>query len=513
MRLSALALRLSVLGRSLFTSLTIAACATLATAQDYPSPPAVAPSEPMGLVASFEDEQTMLDEARVRDLIEQYMKDHAAHAAATPPAPAPGAMSTKWNYGLEAESADKEFRVHVGGRVQLDGTWYDADDAIQFGPGGLGEFQDAVNFRRARLRVDGTMYYTIDWAAEFDFSNTVDDEPTNPPANGDIVVVPAVTDLWFTFTQLPYIGNLRIGSQKEGIGMEHLTSSRFLDFMERSFMQDAFFGPFNNGFTPGIQAMNWHESERMTWQAGVFKNANNIFGYGVGDGEYAATARVTALPWYCNEGRSLLHFGLSGSHRDTDNDSIRIRSRASLRSGPPGPWNPVLADTGTFFADSQDLVGAECAGVLGPFNWQAEYCATWIDDAVAGNIDRGTYMAQGCYFQGLYFLTGEHRLYNRKTGVFDRVKPYENFFLVDTCDGGCGHGLGAWQIGLRYSWLDLRDSGIDGGIIQDVTLGLNWYLNANSKIQFNTVWCEREAPNNGATGEFLGFGTRLAFDF
>jgi phosphate-selective porin OprO/OprP len=457
---------------------------------------------------SYQD-QEMLDEARIRELIEEYVKEHPAEA----PAAKPGTLHATWRNGLEIESEDKEFRVHVGGRVQLDGTWYDGDNAVQFGPNGLGELNDAVNFRRARFRIDGTMYYTIDWAAEFDWSNTVNDDPTLPVQPGAVVIVPCPTDLWLTFTHLPCIGNVRIGNHKEPMGMEHLTSSRFLDFMERSFLQEVFWGPFNNGFSPGISAFNWNEAETFTWHVGAYKNTTNIFGWGVGDGEYAATGRLTWCPWYCNDGRSVLHFGVSASHRDPDNDTIRFRTRASLRSGPPGPLNPVIADTGTFFADSQDIAGAEIAGVLGPFNFQGEYACSTVEDATVGLVNNGTYMAHGWYMQGLYFLTGENRVYNRRAGVFDRVKPFENFFMVDTCDGCIGHGCGAWQLGVRYSFLDLRDSGIDGGIVEDWTFGVNWFLNPNAKMQFNYVWCDRDAPVSGVNGEFQGFGVRLAYDF
>ena len=40
---------------------------------------------------------------------------------------------------------------------------------------------------------------------------------------------------------MPWIGNLRIGNQKPPISFEHMTSSRFLNFLERSYGFDAFF--------------------------------------------------------------------------------------------------------------------------------------------------------------------------------------------------------------------------------------------------------------------------------
>jgi phosphate-selective porin OprO/OprP len=119
----------------------------------------------------------------------------------------------------------------------------------------------------------------------------------------------------------------------------------------------------------------------------------------------------------------------------------------------------------------------------------------------------------------LYFLTGEHRFYNRKTAAFGRVTPNSNFTgfgIGDGCDGdGCepGCGSGAWQVGIRYSWIDLDNRGFRGGTIHDLTLGLNWFLNPYMKWQWNLECLYRNAPDPAHDGWVYGFGTRLAFDF
>lgn len=425
-------------------------------------------------------------------------------------------MKPSWNNGFEVTSPDKAFRTHVGGRVQMDGTWFTADDAVQTGAGGVGRLRDSWNFRRARLRVDGTMWEVVDWAAEFDFVNTFFVDPGVAPApaiaNNNVENTPAPTDLWVTLTKLPMIGNLRMGNLKEPIGMEHLTSSRFLEFMERSYNQDAFYGPFNNGFVPAIMAFDTLADERITWASAVSKNTNNIFGNGVGDGEYAYTNRVTLLPLWESDGRYLVHLGLSSSLRDLDESAIRVRSRGSLRSGNPGPFNPVFADSGTFIGDNQTLVGAEFASQMGPVTIQSEYTASFVKDGVRAGVPLGSVFFQGWYVETLWFLTGEHRTYNRKTGVFDRVVPAENYFRVAT-DGGTCFGRGAWQLGARYSMLDLKDPGINGGILHDVTLGLNWFLNPNMKVQWNYIVTDRDANGNTSDGLIQGVGTRVAFDF
>lgn len=47
----------------------------------------------------------------------------------------------------------------------------------------------------------------------------------------------------------------------------------------------------------------------------------------------------------------------------------------------------------------------------------------------------------GVYCYASYFLTGESMTWDRKSGQLGRVTPFENFFLVRTCDD-CTDGAG-----------------------------------------------------------------------
>ena len=118
-----------------------------------------------------------------------------------------------------------------GGRAQFDSGWNIASQAVQFGPGGTGDLQDGALFRRARLRIDGTMYQWIDWVVEFDFANDVenDSSPGIQPIGS-----PSFTNVWIGFNEIPYVGTVRAGWLKEPIGFQHLTSSRWYNFMESS---------------------------------------------------------------------------------------------------------------------------------------------------------------------------------------------------------------------------------------------------------------------------------------
>ncbi len=44
-------------------------------------------------------------------------------------------------------------------------------------------------------------------------------------------------------------------------------------------------------------------------------------------------------------------------------------------------------------------------------------------------------------------------------------------------------GTGVWEIATRYSHVDMDDNGsslILGGVMDNYTLGLNWYINGNN---------------------------------
>ncbi len=426
-------------------------------------------------------------------------------------------LSASWKNGVQFASPDKDFRFHVGGRVQWDVSMFDNDPALLVSPsiGGIGPQPDTTQFRRARIRLDGTMYEVFDWAAEYDFANTL--APASPSAGQPVATVPGLTELSLTWTQLPWLGNFRVGNQREPIGLEHLISDVNLPFLERSYLRDAIWGPFNNGYTPGVEVFNWRNDLEGTWAFGGFANQADSFGYGIG-GELAFTGRMTWLPYYdeASDGAYLWHVGCSASTRDPDNGQIRVRDRGDIRSGPPGVLNPIYADTGTIDANRQNVLGTETAIVWGPVTVQAEWVGTWIENAVQPitpvPVNRGTPFFYGGYLQAMWFLTGEHDIYNRRTGTFDGPIPYQNAYCVRTCDG-VSRSWGAWQIGGRYNAIDLNDNGINGGILNSFTFTLNWFWTPNAKVQFNYDLTHRSQVDTVEPGFINAWGIRFAYFF
>lgn len=431
-------------------------------------------------------------------------------------------MSAKWNHGFEISTKDKHFRVHVGGRYQFDSSWYSTDQSVQDNI--ANQYRDGVDFRRARFRIDGTMYENTEWATEIDFVNSLvtRNQPlslTSPGFTESTTV--ALTDFWWTFKEVPIVGNIRLGQQKEPIGFEHLVSSRFLPFMERSYNQDSFYGGLFNGFNPGIQCFRNYGDKDGAIQFGIFKPASNVFGYNIGDGDYSITGRMTHLLWYADEGRSLIHLGISGrqasavSERGLPTRVQTFRTRDAIRSGLAGDW-PSPASISLYGDDMQSLNG-EAVAVYGPWTVQSEYLLNGFQDARTNLNGPGSNVTyHGGYIQLLYFLTGESDNYDREKGAFDRVKPTHAFRWGKAACGPCP-GWGAWQIGSRYNFLDLNDEGFNGGKLHNLTTGLNWFWNPNMKWQFNYFATYRDVSETisfpNGSGWIHGFGTRIACDF
>ncbi len=98
------------------------------------------------------------------------------------------------------------------------------------------------------------------------------------------------------------------------------------------------------------------------------------------------------------------------------------------------------------------------------------------------------------------------RPYNRTAGVLGRVKPLQNFKP--------GEGWGAWELAARYSYIDLNDNPINGGRLGTITGGINWYLNPNTKFQFNYVHAMVAHPGVGnGNGRADAIVVRAQVDF
>ncbi len=389
----------------------------------------------------------------------------------------------------DKKKAASKMSVAVEGRAYADAVYFDQSAGSM---ATFGDAQDTVQFSKARLGAHGEGFDVFNYAIEVDFAGR---DSTNDQST-------SFKDVYLGIRDLPWLSRVQIGHFKEPFSLEELTSSRYITFMERSLAN--VFSPARN---MGIASYRVSENERFTFAFGGFRTIGDKPPYASDDdGGYTFTMRGTYLPWYdeATNGRGLLHLGLGYSYRDVDHPTQRIRTHAETAVGP------YILDTGNI-TDVEDfqLLNPEIAFVYGPFSVQSEYIAAFYNRAGA---DADFHAA---YIQASYFLTGENRVYDRKKAAFARVKPYENFFRVRTCDGNIEMGKGAWELAYRYSWLDLDDADVHifGGNSSDHTVGVNWYLNPYMRLMFNYVYAQVSPNNNLADSDLSVFQMRAQFDF
>ena len=367
-------------------------------------------------------------------------------------------LKVYWKDGINIRTEDKTFDLKVGGRILTDIMMFQQDSPMN---AKFGEESTNGEIRSARIHFIGSIYRDYFYKFEMDFAGASS---------------PVIKDMYAGMKNIPYLGTFRAGNYKQPVSLEELAGDINLTFMERS---------LSNLFMPsyklGLQFNNTAFDQRLTWTASLFNeavNSNEITTASATNGlatsnEWSLAARVTGLPWYEDNGAKLLHLGIGYALRNPE-------QRIQFRQRPEAHMAPYFTDTGSFAATNISLVDYEFAGVYGPLFLQGEF----IQDFVNKTNSAGTSYFQGCYAQVSYFLTGEHREYDKVAGIFGRVRPYKNFSFSD-------HTYGAWEIAGRYSYVDLKDSGINGGLLNDATIGLNWYLNPNMRIMENYIHSHR----------------------
>jgi phosphate-selective porin OprO and OprP len=396
--------------------------------------------------------------------------------------------------------------VKVGGFVFVDSTWFGQNPASI---AALGNAQDTTYFRNARINFEGEYGITF-YKIEYDFTGRTDF--TTGAASAGTAHTHTISaieqtpfkDVYAGVKDLPFLGRIQAGHFKEPFGLEELTSDKYTTFTERG---------FTSTFTPsrniGVMAINNWAGENGTWALGTFRTMGDAPPFIADDrGMYAATGRVTFLPWYdeATEGRGLWHVGAAYSYRDYSGTTLTVSSRPEVGTGPN-----VVSTSSTALTNvaCENMVGLETAFVYGPLSLQAEYIGATFNRT--GGLG-APYLSAG-YAYASYFLTGEHRVYRRDTGCFSRVKPRTNFFRVRTEDGCIETGSGAWEVGYRWSFINLDNSGILGGYASDHTFGLTWYMTPYMKVMADLVHSDDSTQNNGPNTFIDCVTLRTAFEY
>lgn len=334
-------------------------------------------------------------------------------------------------------SADQNYpTIEPRGRVQL--------EALVINEGDDPEIRDE-HVRRLYLGVQGTLSSRISYQAEADFTD------------GEVT---------YQDTLLRYVFDdrteLAAGYIKPAISEDNLTSDVYTVFLERS----AFAGLFSPGRRIGVGIS--HRGDDWGLNGGVYGDRDASVPFSAASESFVASARAHAdlLP-----GNEVLHVALSSYYIRPSNEGGGVR----LSQSPETSGAATVVDTGRFLADRGVFVGAEAGYGDGPVTLQVE---GGVLDYKGPVTDPRFY---GASAQISWRLTGEDRPYSVKSGVFGRVSP------LRPIDQG---GPGAFEAGLRMTYVDLDDGPVKGGELSSYSAVLNWYPVEHVRFSANYVHSE-----------------------
>ncbi len=323
--------------------------------------------------------------------------------------------------------------VSFEGLVQSDAYWY-SNDVVNLDADGVDGSKNDSGMRRAELVLKGKGPGNIEWVLGYDASAAK-----------------------FLDVNAKYkIGGnknhfVQFGQFKQPNSLEELSSTKNNDFVAKANITNLFGVSRRVGAAYNYGDDNWAVTATYF---GRELSRNRAHGPGFGLRGYWAPI---------NESGNVLHLGLSYLDYDTDNDTVRLRSR------PNADFSNRLVDSGNLTrTDRLSTLGAEALWIHGPFKLQGEYMRTNAN-RYAGSSD---YSTDGGYVSGVWNVTGE--TWGYKSGTPSTGLPSDP-------------AKGMWQLGLRYDTLNLDDGTVLGGDMKTITAGVNWYWHSNFKLMLNYV--------------------------
>lgn len=404
--------------------------------------------------------------------------------------------------GITFESGDKSVKMSVNGRIQLDHRNYDWDESDSTGANP--NDADTFDIRRAYLGVKGTFWDYYDFEVTADFAGQ---------SNASHLDVAYMNVKWWKQAQFQF------GQFKMPFSLEERTSSRFLDFQERSFVN-------NSSLTPGkergvmvhgtpIAGVNY----ALALSTGQGKNTNET---DIREDSKDWIAHVDAnIAEIANIKDAVIHIGASYANGD-----LPVAAVASQRTeGRGAQFFSAAAFTAAGGASEVEMErtrqGLEAAFAYGPVKLQGEWAKASFEGTSATGNTKFDQDIKAYYAEALWLITGESYADAYKGGKFDRIKPKSNF-------NPKGQGWGAWEAGIRFSKFDASDfkttnvagTGVlTAGLTNEAdawTVGLKWLPNPNTRFLLNYIDTDFETPVtiNGVTEDReKALLMRAQFDF
>jgi phosphate-selective porin OprO/OprP len=278
-----------------------------------------------------------------------------------------------------------------------------------------------------------------------------------------------------------------IGKQREPMSMERTMSMVQLPMQERSTVSDAFMPSRNLGIVLSGRALD----ERVTWAGGLFNNFIDS-GESISDTATAIVGRTTWLPFVSEDDSNLVHLGFGFRHSN-GKQGARFSSTPEFNKSPTFVDTAFAVDSGFLDADSFNTYNIEATWRKGPYWLASELVSTTVDSPTFGSLD-----FNGYHITGSWIVSGEMRSYNRKSGILGPVPVAK-----DVNQGGWG----AWEVSSRWSSIDLKDRSVDGGRLDILSFGVNWWLTPVFNVNLNYRLINNQT--NGLSGDSSGIMARM----
>ncbi len=374
---------------------------------------------------------------------------------------------------LNFTSEDGSYHFWMDNRVQLDAAIFSNDTYNPIGNG--------LTIRRARIAFKAVLWNN--WYAELDLDFSGSDIEMK-----DMII-------GYIFEEHNLI--LKAGHFRESFGMETLTTSRYLTFMERSLISK-----MDASRHLGFQANTW--GERYSLAGGVFFNTQGDYeeveysqdqnkDLGIDEG-ISLTGRAVFRPIY-DKGK-VLHLGVSGTYRTPKTDTeFPNMFRYSTRSHTSINRKKYIDTDDIFGVENEVAFDLELAGAFKNLMFQGEYKYYTVNREKSdglGSVDLPTVNLDGFYVQAGYLLFGGRYNYNRADGEFTRLTR--------------GKDYGELEVALRYDYVNANDfdAQVYGGSAEGYSLGLNYYVNPNVKFMMNYIYNNHDRYANGKGKLFVG---------
>ena len=376
---------------------------------------------------------------------------------------------------LVIESPKSDYKIWFDNRIQFDaGAFFGAPEYAD--PIGNG-----VSIRRARFAIKAQV--DKNWYGEFDMDL----------ADGLVELKDAIV----RYTGIKNL-ELQVGNFKENFSIQRNTSSRYLMFMERPMVCSALAPSRHLGFnakydnpwiwvSAGLFAQEGAGAEEIT----NVQDNNKDFGRGISlknNTGYAATAKIVFRP-LCKLDNASLHIGAAYSYRTTLLSSATGEwgtYRASARNSTSINRKKYLDTNNLKGYDHNNLWTVELAGHWGGLRYEGAYIGDNVlfkDAASPASITTSNF--GGWYVQAGYLLFGGKQRYDSKGAKYTRALRGQKWGDLELC--------------ARYEFCDLNDFGnkIYGGSAEAYTVGLNWWVTNNVRMQLNYQYNNNDRYANG----------------